>query len=106
LAHANSIRHISAAKAFGIERNSGAKTVNSLVKDKDGLFIKITPKDREVANYIRAKEQFISPTELGMKIKGHNKSSASAWALRSINKLLSLGMVERNKFGHYRWLNK
>ncbi len=68
--------------------------------------IKITEKDQKIINYIKRNKKFHSPTEVGMKLGLHNASSASAWAYKTLNKLQSLDLVERNKFGHYKWSYK
>lgn len=68
--------------------------------------IKITQKDMKIINFIKRNKKFHSPTEIGMKLGMHNYNSASTWAYRTLNKLLSLDVVERNKHGHYKWSHK
>jgi len=102
LAARNRIGYHSAAAALGVKRNSPAW--NEKVKVKDGHSeLTITPKDRDVANFLKQRKGFLTPTEIGMKLGGHNANSATAWACRSLNKLQSIGAVERNEKGHYRW---
>lgn len=75
---------------------------NSKVEDR-GLIVKLSVKDKEIAKYMKKNKRFFTPTELGMKLGSHNANSASAWSCRTLNKLYSLDLVERNKHGHYRW---
>lgn len=99
LAYGVRLNNVSASKAF-----AQSETKSVLTKDKDGQTLKITSKDRAVLNFIKKQNGFVSPTEIGMKIGGHNNNSASTWACRSLNKLMSLEMVNRNKFGHYKFV--
>lgn len=94
---------MSANKALGTLRPPGKGTIK--VKDPMGHGeISLTPKDRDIANLLRkTPDKFFSPTEIGVELKGHNRSSASAWACRTLNKLLALEHVERNKLGKYKW---
>lgn len=100
IARTTDVRTVTAAAALGIERNSsGIK-----VRDPQGHIIVLTPKDRTVISHMKShNEKWFTPTELGMKLKGLNSNSASAWACRTLNKLVSLDYVQRNKVGHYKW---
>jgi hypothetical protein len=103
LAGKNSVTNMSAAQALGIERPLGDGSRRIKVNDEHGSVV-ITPKDRDIAAFLRKKDKFFSPTEIGMKLGKRNENSSTAWSHRTLNKLLSLGMVERNRNGHYRWI--
>lgn len=106
ISHLASFKTVSAASACLVsgKRNSESRVAIQWVDSKSGGRIAISPKDRDIVNYLKKKAgKFVSPTELGVKIKGHSKSSATAWAGRTIAKLLELELIERNKFGHYAW---
>lgn len=93
------IRFISINEAIG----------NKSLKNKNNFYvgdIKITQKDIKIINFIKRNKKFHSPTEIGMKLGMHSYNSASTWAYRTLNKLQSLDVVERNKHGHYRWSYK
>lgn len=94
------IHNQSAAQAMEVSRSSHKV---SFVGAESGD-VRITPKDRDVAQYLEKFDgKFITPTEIGMKIHGHNRNSASAWACRSLEKLVTLGLAERSAKGTYRW---
>lgn len=99
----NALGALSAARALGLERGDGEGSMRLKTSDGHGS-ITITPKDRDIVQFMKKKDVFWSPTEIGMKLGRHNASSASAWAYRSLNKLQSLGAVERNTKGQYRWI--
>lgn len=100
LAGSTSIKGLTISKAFDIPRDhSGTVHINDA-----GQKIKITPKDRDIVNYIKNNSKFFSPTEIGMKVGKHNSDNATAWACRTLNKLQSLDLVERNTKGHYKWV--
>ncbi len=69
--------------------------------DPDGFKIKISEKDIAILHYTKRYKKHVSPTDIGIKLGKHKKSSASAWACRSLNKLESLGLVVKNKEGKY-----
>lgn len=104
LAHKSNFTNISAARALLVPRGDGEESKRTKAVDADGHAVVITPKDRDIAAFLRKhKGKFFSPTELGMKLKGHNSNSASAWACRTLNKLVAAGCVERNSKGQYRY---
>ena len=100
----NFTRSMSAAECLNIPRNHiGGKIVGKI--KGVGYEIKVTPKDRDILNYMRKyNKRFHSPTEIGVRLGGHNRSSASAWAFRTINKFTGTGLIERNKKGQYKWV--
>ena len=99
-------------KKVGMTRMSAAKAVGAIMnkdkplilKTKEGVNIILKEKDIKIARYMRANPKSHSPTELGMKLGGHNENSASAWALRTLYKLQAADYVRKNKEGHYRWI--
>lgn len=100
LASVSNIRNLAAAQAFGVKRKHlGSFSFNV---DDDGKRMKITPKDRDIVLYMQKHPRFHSPTEIGMKLGGHNANSASAWACRTLNKLIKVKQAERNTKGQYR----
>lgn len=65
-----------------------------------------------IIKYLEGKYLFTSPTEIGLAYGiykhglYHNKSGYhSAWATPRCKKLVALGVLERNKLGHYRIKN-
>jgi hypothetical protein len=97
----DALTNLSAAQALSVSRNHSSRV---FMKTEVGD-VALTPKDRDIINFIRKTPgKFYSPTELGMKLKGHNRSSASAWAFRTLNKLNGTGLIERNKYGKYAWV--
>lgn len=96
LGHISGLR---AADAFAVPENS---TTTVHISDIGGR-VKITSKDRQIANFIKEKKKFVSPTEIGQKLHGDKVKKPTAWVNGTIQKLVSLDMVERNKFGHYKW---
>lgn len=65
--------------------------------------IRITEKDRKILDFMSKEPgKFYSPTEVGMEVGKHNRSSASAWALRSFYKFIQAGMMKKNEEGQYR----
>jgi len=80
---------VSAARALGIPRN-----------------VKITVKDQKVINWMKKNAGFRGPTEIGIKAGKHNRNNASAWAVRSLFKLKSVGLVERDVRGKYQLTRK
>jgi transcriptional regulator with XRE-family HTH domain len=101
LAAKNAMVPIGLATALEIPRGTTGQRYK--VKDAHGEII-ITPKDRDIIQFIQNKDRYFSPTEIGVKLKGHKRDSASAWAYRTLNKLHSLGAVDRNTKGQYRWV--
>lgn len=63
---------------------------------------KINDNDRRVLELLTETKTWWSPTDIGLKLSGLNKSSSSAWALRSLFKYLNLGKVEKNDRSQYR----
>lgn len=100
----NFTRSQSAAEALNIPRTHLGEKIVGKIKG-DGFEVRVTPKDRDIINYMRKhKNRYHSPTEIGVKLGGHNRNSASAWAFRTINKFTDTGLIERNKKGHYKWV--
>jgi len=66
--------------------------------------VSITVKDQKIINHLKRQSptKWHSPTKLGLKLSRHNKSSSSAWAGRTLNKLLEAGFMEKNEDGKYR----
>jgi hypothetical protein len=102
IAGATSIKDLScASSAFELPRN----TTNKVYVSDMGERVALTPKDLLIVNYMKRNKRFLTPTELGVKLGKHSPSSATAWSCRTLYKLMSLNMVERNNHGHYRWSN-
>lgn len=100
IAAKNDLRMITASKAFD---DPSLITGKGIYVTDMGMRVRITPKDRDIANFMKTKNKFFSPTEIGQMVGGFSTKSATAWAGRTITKLISLDMIERNKYGHYRW---
>lgn len=77
------------------------------VTDKFGDKFRISQKDKDIINYMKKfEDKYLTPTEIGMTVGKRGENSSTAWSHRTLNKLLSLEYVDRNKYGHYRWVGK
>jgi len=107
LASKNKIRGMSAAQALMLPRNHFGERETVIGRDGSGVEVRITPKDRDIIQFLKKnKGKWLTPTEIGMKLKGHNRNSASAWAYRTVNKFIGTELIERNNRGAYRWSGK
>lgn len=79
-----------------------APTIRGKLRTKDGGAIVLRAKEEKIYNFMKKTKKFWSPTNLGAKLSGLNRDSSSAWACRGLEKLQKVGLVERNKQGHYR----
>lgn len=96
--------YISVNRALKGVRPSIGEKFKARVKDKDGHIILISDKDRMIINYLKQNRKYFGPTEIGMKVGKMNENNASAWAYRTLNKLIRTGNIQRNNRGHYRWV--
>lgn len=85
--------------------NGGSLPVPGWYDDEDGMKIKISGKDVDVLRYLRQhgarSKKGLSPTSIGVKLGNKTKSDASAWACRSLEKLVTLGYAQRIDGGSY-----
>ncbi len=95
---ANTHKRIGAAVALGVPTRRG-----DVVSDGIGGIVRLTPKDRDVLNFMKQQGKWLTPTEIGIKVHKASKDSASGWALRTLNKFRG-SSIERNDKGHYRWV--
>lgn len=78
-----------------------AGSITGYVEDEYG---KILLKDKEQAIFdymVMKKRKSYTPTEIGKEVGKHNDNNASAWAHRSLQKLMAAELVERTPQGHY-----
>ena len=61
---------------------------------------RITDKDMKIINYMR-KKNYCSPTDIGVTVGNYKKSNATAWSLRTLQKLEEHGYVEKQQ-GKYK----
>lgn len=73
---------VSAANVLGVERNHD---------------LSLSAKDMDIVKYLLKNEGPFSPTDIGMKVGQHNRSSASAWSLRTLTKLVYAGFLIQNE---------
>jgi hypothetical protein len=64
--------------------------------------IHIKQKDQEVIDHMRGQKVYLSPTKIGITVGKQTKNAASAWAHRSLIKLMDLKLITKNKNGHYK----
>lgn len=75
-------------------------------EDDMGVKIKITQKDLKVLKYLqRSSLAKLKPTQIGLKLSNLNSSSSSAWAHRSLVKLVDLGWIKKFDDGSYQYKN-
>lgn len=88
----------SAARALDVPRHCGEKTgvISTALGD-----IKITPKDRDIAQFIKKHNGFVRPVDIAKAMRKTN--NATAWVCRSVEKLTAAGILERNSKGHYKF---
>lgn len=102
VASLTSYERLTIASAIDVEGRSF-----TIAKDKDGLDVKITQSDIAVAKFMRQnKDKFFSPTEVGQKIHKKPAKASCVWASKRLTKLASIGQVERNNIGHYKWIGE
>lgn len=73
--------------------------------DEDGFKIKITEKDVSVLRYLKtstSRSKGLTPTKIGQSVGKKNSNNASAWSLRSLEKLVALNWVDRKDGGIYK----
>lgn len=99
---------LTAKNHFYFTKQAGSSDYNSLLMGEynspvDKRKIKITKKDQKVFKYLsKFRGKFLSPTRIALTLDPtKNKSSASAWACRSLQKLQELQFVERSADGEY-----
>ena len=59
-------------------------------------------RDEKVLAYLKAKNDWTKPTEIGMEVFGASYSQASSKAGAPLKRLVSAGLVERSEKGRYR----
>ncbi len=82
---------------------AGARKKSSVVSTDNGE-VTISPKDRDVAQWLEKHGKFAGPTEIGKKAGKQSENAAAAWALRSLVKLVEAQIVERDPRGNYRFI--
>ena len=89
---------------FNSTKNSNSKLIPGKYKDSEGFDVKISTKDISVYDFIKKSKKYESPTDIASNLTHLPRSSRSAWACRSLNKFLELGLVKKNKEGHYKYI--
>lgn len=100
IAGSSNIRNLNANQAFDMPRNHTGKV---MVSDS-GQKVSISPKDRLIVDLMKKKKGFLTPSEIQNTLGKYNPKHGTAWASRTLGKLHSLDLVERNKHGHYKWV--
>lgn len=98
LTNTSAARAVNAPNHRG-ERNAGVKTPAGTVF--------ISPKDRDVANFMEKQLGVVRPSEVGQQLfPKKTKMASKVSALRSLQKLEQCGLIELTKRGHYKWITK
>jgi hypothetical protein len=105
IAATTNFRSLTAADALKLPSRKVAGYTE--VDDPDGFGkVKLTEKDKTVAHFLRRGKKFFGPAEVGIRVGKRSPTAATAWALRTLQKLVGLNLVERNKHGQYRWADE
>jgi len=103
-----SAKHLSANEALGTIKTDrpNLNKLETTIVSPDGLSeVQLRTKDLKVLKLLKQSKKALGPTEIGMRVENLSRSNASAWALRSIRKMMEVGLLERTKEGRYKVAN-
>lgn len=81
----------------------GDKIGETFVTDEDGFRVRMSAQDQRVLDAIKGHKDFIGPSMLGKQIYRVETNASKLKTLRSLGKLLSVGLLERNSKGFYKY---